>query len=184
MSESFKLLFYRGSGIGAWLERVGCRFPCQALREVPGHVAVRVGSDVFEAVASGVHRLSYGDALHRAGLLREIALPERTDAQIAAAREYASSCLGESYSWDDIALIVWAWAAPGVVASFSRRFRAEAPRRATICSLFALLVLAAAGYRLHECVAPAATPNELMLRAEDYASAEAEASGKSAALCG
>ena len=183
MPEPLTLIFYRGTGIGAWLERVGCRFPCQALREVPGHVAVRVGDDVYEAVESGVHRLGYGDALHRAGLLREIALPERTDAQTAAARAYASSCVGEAYSWDDIALIVWAWAAPGVVASFSRRFRADMPRRATICSLFAMLTLAAAGCRLHECVAPAATPNELMLRAEDYAAAEAEPGKEQAAIC-
>ncbi len=185
MTEPLTLLFYRGSGIGAWLERVGCRFPCQALREVPGHVAVRVGGDVYEAVASGVHWLSYGDALRRAGLLREIALPERSDAQIAAARAYASSCRGEAYGWDDIALIIWAWAAPGVVASFSKRFREGiSTRRATICSLFAMLTLAAAGCRLHECVAPAATPNELMMRAEDYAAAEAETGDKSTALCG
>ncbi len=66
----------------------------------------------------------------------------------------------------------------GRAGEWWRRFRsgsaAESPRRATICSLFAMLTLAAAGCRLHECVAPAATPNELMMRAEDYAAAEAE----------
>ncbi len=165
--QTLSLLFYRGNGIAFWLVRLGCWQPLgDAFGLIPGHAAVRIGGSVYEAVSKGVRRECYSAAAGRSDLLREIVMPARTDAQIAAALIYAESCLGERYSWHDIAITAFQFLAPIVAARYPKAFRQS--KRGTICSLFALLTVATAGCRIHPCISPATTPAELMERAEDY----------------
>ncbi len=166
--QTLSLLFFRGTGIAFLLERWACRFPCQPFGLVPGHVAVRINNDVFQALAVGVRQSFDVEALKRPDFICEIVIPGRTDAQIAAARAYAASCVGvQQYSWSDIRLTLWAWAAPAVVARFPHLKSVRSTNR-TICSLLALLTLAHADCNLPPFFAPDTTPNELMVRTQDY----------------
>ncbi len=68
-AQTLSLLFYRGTGVAAEIEREFCKFPFQRFEDVPGHVAVEVGGEVSEAVEKGVCRLSLAEALSRPDLI-------------------------------------------------------------------------------------------------------------------